>query len=290
LFDSDITSPFILKNREEAIYLDQKFYQITEFSRKAFVSIRTLRYYDKLELLVPSHYNESGYKLYTQQDLIKLQYILSLKFLGFSLNEIKDFLKIDPQKFQHKLIEQKSMLKEQKAQIEKIIAAIENVEKTLDKDQIYYDSIIEAIQIMQMNLKPDWIKKYLTTEERKTMREIVKQSYSKEALRKLISRNWTNEDQNHHFKQYQYFRETLTKLVNEGTAPESKEAQELSNFLFEMNNSRTKGDPILKDAMKKSWENFNSLPDEQKPKFYTIPDNERAFIKEASIIFHRNKT
>jgi MerR family transcriptional regulator, thiopeptide resistance regulator len=270
--------------------LNQKFYQITEFSRKAIVSVRTLRYYDKLGLLVPSQYNESGYKLYSDQDLIKLQYILSLKFLGFSLNEIKDYLKIDPQQFQQKLSEQKSMMEEQKAQIEKIIAAIENVEKALGKDQIYYDSIIEAIQVMQVNLKPDWIDKYLTTEERKTISKLVKQSYSKEALQKLTSENWASNDQNRHFKQYRQFRETLTKLVKEGASPYSAEAKVLAKFLFEMNNSRSKGDPIVIEAMKKTWENFNSLPDEQKPKFYSIPDNERAFIKEASITFHRNKS
>ena len=73
--------------------MDRNFYRITEFARKASVSVRTLRYYDKLGLLVPKH-NQSGHRLYTDEDLIQLQYILSLKFLGFSLKKLKIFLKL----------------------------------------------------------------------------------------------------------------------------------------------------------------------------------------------------
>jgi DNA-binding transcriptional MerR regulator len=60
------------------------------------VSIRTLRYYDKVGLLSPSQYTEAGYRLYTDADLLRLQQILALKFLGFSLEEIKHCLQIGP--------------------------------------------------------------------------------------------------------------------------------------------------------------------------------------------------
>lgn len=55
--------------------MDRNFYRITEFARKASVSVRTLRYYDKLGLLAPKH-NQLGHRLYTDEDLIQLQYIL----------------------------------------------------------------------------------------------------------------------------------------------------------------------------------------------------------------------
>lgn len=64
------------------------YYKTGEFAKKANVSIRTIRYYDKQGLLKPSKINESGYRLYTDDDFIKLQKILSLKYLGFSLEEI----------------------------------------------------------------------------------------------------------------------------------------------------------------------------------------------------------
>ncbi|MBA2876668.1 MerR family transcriptional regulator [Thermaerobacillus caldiproteolyticus] len=266
--------------------MDRNFYRITEFARKASVSVRTLRYYDKLGLLVPK-YNQSGYRLYTDEALIQLQYILSLKFLGFSLKEIKDFLKADAKHLQKRLTQQKAMMKGKITQIEKIIEAIENVENALMSNKMDYDSIINTIQVIQM--KPEWVNQYLTTEERKTMRKLVKQSYSKEALQKLAAKGWTEEDHKQHINQYQLFRESLTKLVKEGASPDSPEAQELAKFLMEMIHRRSQDDPDIKEGMKKTWENFNSLPDREKPKIYTIPANEREFIKEACIIYHKNK-
>lgn len=53
------------------------------------VTVRTLQYYDKEGLLAPSAESEGGRRLYTDKDLIKLHQILSLKSLGFSLNDIK---------------------------------------------------------------------------------------------------------------------------------------------------------------------------------------------------------
>ena len=69
--------------------MDKRLYRTGQFARKASVSISTLRYYDKEGLLAPTEYSESGYRLYTDEDLVNLQQILALKFLGFSLDEIK---------------------------------------------------------------------------------------------------------------------------------------------------------------------------------------------------------
>ncbi|MFR3729971.1 MerR family transcriptional regulator [Lacrimispora sp.] len=65
------------------------FYTSGQFAKKANVSIRTVRYYDKQGLLKPAGMSEGGYRLYTDSDFAKLQKILSLKYLGFSLDEIR---------------------------------------------------------------------------------------------------------------------------------------------------------------------------------------------------------
>ena len=64
------------------------YYTSGEFARKANVTIRTIRYYDKQGILKPSQMSEAGYRLYTDEDFGRLQKILSLKYLGFSLEEI----------------------------------------------------------------------------------------------------------------------------------------------------------------------------------------------------------
>ena len=52
--------------------MDQ-YYTTGEFARMAHVTIRTIRYYDKKGLLKPSFINESGYRMYSDEDFLKLQ-------------------------------------------------------------------------------------------------------------------------------------------------------------------------------------------------------------------------
>ena len=65
------------------------YYSSGEFARMAHVTLRTIRYYDKQNILKPSYVTESGARFYTDEDFTRLQQILLLKFLGFSLKVIK---------------------------------------------------------------------------------------------------------------------------------------------------------------------------------------------------------
>ena len=67
----------------------KSYFTTGQFARLANVTERTIRYYDKQGLLKPSFIMENGYRKYSEDDFIRLQRIISLKQLGFSLNEIK---------------------------------------------------------------------------------------------------------------------------------------------------------------------------------------------------------
>ena len=62
---------------------------VGEVAKKMGTNVRTLQYYDKEGLLSPSAESEGGRRLYTDKDLVTLHQILSLKSLGFSLDDIK---------------------------------------------------------------------------------------------------------------------------------------------------------------------------------------------------------
>lgn len=64
------------------------FYSSGEFARMAHVTLRTIRYYDKQNILKPSFVSESGARFYSDEDFARLQQILLFKFLGFSLEDI----------------------------------------------------------------------------------------------------------------------------------------------------------------------------------------------------------
>ena len=95
--------------------MEQQLYYSGEFARRAGVSVRTLRFYDHQGLLSPSHHSESGYRLYSDDDLAELQQILALKFLGFTLGEIKRFMKSGPDLLPERLARQKAMMRDRQA-------------------------------------------------------------------------------------------------------------------------------------------------------------------------------
>lgn len=65
---------------------------VNEVSKMTGVSIRTLQYYDTIGLLHPAEYTESGYRMYDDTSLERLQQILLFKELEFPLKEIKEII------------------------------------------------------------------------------------------------------------------------------------------------------------------------------------------------------
>lgn len=66
--------------------------KVGELARRTGLTIRTLHHYDEIGLLKPSLHTESGHRLYTANDIARLQQVLSLRQLGFSLEEVRDCL------------------------------------------------------------------------------------------------------------------------------------------------------------------------------------------------------
>ncbi|TVX92364.1 MerR family transcriptional regulator [Paenibacillus agilis] len=68
-------------------------FKISEFSKISQVSVKTLRYYDQLNLLKPTHTDKyTGYRYYTADQMFQLNRILAYKELGFSLEQIRPML------------------------------------------------------------------------------------------------------------------------------------------------------------------------------------------------------
>ncbi|MDI3310282.1 MAG: MerR family transcriptional regulator [Thermoanaerobacterium sp.] len=75
--------------------MGEKYYKIEDVSIKTGLTKRAIRYYEDLNLISPKR-TDSGYRLYTDEDIEKIQKIISLKdSLGFSLSEIKAALELD---------------------------------------------------------------------------------------------------------------------------------------------------------------------------------------------------
>ena len=69
-----------------------KGYQVGEVAGLTGVSVRTLHHYDRIGLLRPQQRTAAGYRLYGEQELLRLQQILTLRYLGFPLKRIGELL------------------------------------------------------------------------------------------------------------------------------------------------------------------------------------------------------
>ena len=108
-------------------------FTVNEVSKIAGISIRTLQYYDKIGLLPPSGFTDSGYRLYDEISLEKLQTILLFRELEFPLNEIKKI--IENPNFDRKkaFSEQIKLLKIRREQIDALISLAEKLIKKEEK-------------------------------------------------------------------------------------------------------------------------------------------------------------
>lgn len=133
-------------------------FSIGEFSRKTGISIRNLRYYDEIGLLVPEKHPTSGHRMYNDKDVLTLQKILSLKFLGYSLDKITDL--------NETLSLHLKALEEQKKLIEKSMNTIKRVIHLL-KEEGEVDSTLLFSLILGLpteDLQKDWLERHKLTD------------------------------------------------------------------------------------------------------------------------------
>jgi MerR family transcriptional regulator, thiopeptide resistance regulator len=103
----------------------RRTYQVNDVARIAGVSVRTLHHYDEIKLLVPKTRTRAGYRLYNDDDLIRLQQILIGRELGMPLEEIRR--SFDDPKFDRKkpLLRQRDALQKRAHATEEMLRAVD---------------------------------------------------------------------------------------------------------------------------------------------------------------------
>ena len=131
-----------------------QYYASGEFAEKAHVSIRTIRYYDQKNLLKPAARTKGGARRYTDQDFAKLQQILLLKYLGFSLSDIREMTigSGDAQFLLNSLQIQKRLAEERLEEMKNVIAAIDSTSRALESnEQVDWSKMLNLIHLTSMN-------------------------------------------------------------------------------------------------------------------------------------------
>ena len=129
------------------------FMTIGEVAKKMGVTVRTLQYYDKEGLLSPSAESEGGRRLYTDKDLITLHQIISLKSLGFSLDDIKErLISLEtPADVANALTEQADDIRQKIEQLQASLSAIEQLKaEVLQMQTVNFKKYADIIVNLQM--------------------------------------------------------------------------------------------------------------------------------------------
>ncbi len=120
-------------------------YTAGELAKKLGVSARTVRFYDEKELLQPSDYSEAGYRLYNEDSVVRLQKILMLKYMDFSLEQIAEMMSDDCCDIQKSLKEQETLLLDKREHITRLIEAIR---KTKDSgEEEFWPNLRHVIEL-----------------------------------------------------------------------------------------------------------------------------------------------
>lgn len=125
-------------------------YTVKSFANLMGVTERTLHYYDRKGLLTPTSYTSNGHRLYSNEDIVKMQKILTLKYLGFTLKDITDYLaKNSTTDLHHTLSKQKELLEKKRDEINLIIQTISRVEQMIQTEEMNSDLLLMIIHAIQ---------------------------------------------------------------------------------------------------------------------------------------------
>lgn len=145
----------VLVDKEDILFT------VGQFASKAGVTERTIRFYDNIGLLKPCSRNTSGHRLYSAQDFAKLQKILTLKFIGLSLEDITSIMRYDinDNNFKKSLKVQKDIIEKKIQHMHMVTDTIDETLHMLDNDNVLnWDKFINIISII--NIDKNWMEQY----------------------------------------------------------------------------------------------------------------------------------
>lgn len=182
-------------------------YTVHKLASLAGVSTRTLRYYDEIGILKPARINSSGYRIYGEKEVDRLQQILFYRELGVSLDNIKDIV-TDPFFDGAKALrEHRKKLLEKREQLDLLIA---NVEKSI--------SLSEGRITMSNIEKFEGFKKKMIEDNEKKYGQEIRQKYGNDTVNQSNAKlqNMTEEQYNEVTKLNEQLQETLAEAFKTG--------------------------------------------------------------------------
>lgn len=208
--------------------IPQGFMTVGEVAKKMGITVRTLQYYDKEGLLSPSAESEGGRRLYTDKDLVTLHQIISLKSLGFSLNDIKQrLISLEtPADVAKALAEQADDIRKKIEQLKASLTTIEQLKtEVLQMQTVNFKKYADIIINLQM--KNDYY--YLIKRIDDDTLDYIRSQFDKESGLDFIDR-------------FNRLSNEIVQLQKESVLPESEKCQQVVKEYWGLIMEFTNGD------------------------------------------------
>jgi MerR family transcriptional regulator, thiopeptide resistance regulator len=215
--------------------MKREAWKVGELAKRTGVTVRTLHHYDEIGLLRPSLHTESGHRLYTAGDIERLQRILSLRQLGFALEEIRDCL--DRPGFSRLEVVRLHVarLRDRIAMEQRLCHRLEAIASRLQaEEEVSADEFITMIQEMTM------IESYYTPEQLENLKRRGEQ-LGQERIRQY-EEEWA---------------ELIAQVraeMEKGTDPSAPEVQAMARSWMEKIRAFTGGDPGIERSLGRLWQ------------------------------------
>ena len=225
-------------------------YRASEFAELSGVTVRTLHHYDRLGLLKPSGRSAAGYRLYGGRDFARLQQVLTLKFIGVPLKEIRELLGRKELDLAGVLRLQREALEARRSQLEAALRAVREAERVVARGGgPDWDAFRKIVEVITMQQDYEWMKKY----------------YTEEQLADLARRG-TPEVLERGQREWARLLADARAAIAEGASPASERAQELAARWSALIEEFTGGDPGILENLKRLYADQANWPDNfQKP-------------------------
>jgi DNA-binding transcriptional MerR regulator len=212
-------------------------YLTHEFAKRAGVTVRALHHYDRLGLLTPSGRTHAGYRVYSDHDFARLEQIVALKFIGFPLSQIRDILRRKDTDLGAALRHQRQILAEKRDHLDRAVQAIERAEKIVSAGGTPdWEPFRKVIEVIQMQTRKDWMKKYYTEEQLASLRQ-----------------RWTPEVQVRAEQDWAALVKDVEAAIARGEDPLSETGRGLAERRQQLLAQFTGGDPGLAESLHKLY-------------------------------------
>jgi DNA-binding transcriptional MerR regulator len=226
-----------------------------QFAKRSGVTVRTLHHYDRIGLLKPSDYTGVGFRLYRDGDFVRLQQIVTLKFIGFSLKEIKRLLERKGSGLSAALRAQRMTLEQKRRHLDSAIQAIAKAEGIVaSRPKPGWETFQKITEEIQMQTDNDVMKKYYNDEARKLIAE--RQNLWSPELQKEVTGKWTALIQD------------IEAAAASGMDPASPSAQALVERQAKLVEGFTGGHAAIQEGLGKLWADQSNWPDEMKKQVF----------------------